>query len=825
MNKLSKRENKNLELAYNFVRHTDRHVFLTGKAGTGKTTFLHELQKDGIKRMVTLAPTGVAAINARGTTIHSFFQMPFGPIIPEAAGYKTISDNPKNRFANKFGREKINMIRSIDLLVIDEISMVRADLLDGIDAILRKYRNSQNVFGGVQLLMVGDLQQLAPVVKDDDWSILKHYYDTPFFFSSIAFRKTNFAGIVLQHIYRQKDKEFIDILNKVRNNTVDDLSLARLNQRYIPNFIDSPEKGYIILSTHNAKARNINDNRLKALKGKSIIKKGKIEGNFPELAYPTDVHLELKPGAQVMFVKNDPSPEKLYFNGKIGIIDEIEDDYILVNCGEDGLIQTPLLEWENTKYTLDQTTKEIREIITGTFQQFPLKLAWAITIHKSQGLSFDKAIIDAREAFAHGQVYVALSRCRTLEGMVLSSTLTPECFISNRSIESFTNSVETNIPDENILSRSKKAFHAKLLIELFKFSSLENDLNQLIKNVDSHSQTLMGINKIYLTELKKLFLEEIKSVSDKFLPQLNMLINKAVDIEKDQLLQERVSKASTYFASRVNDFVFNKIQDIAIDSDNQEVKKVINEKLDFLYFNTWVKIKCLQACLTGFDALSFLKIRSKVLIGNPPKRKGKAAAENDEVNNKALYKELIRWRNRKIAEENLPAYMIIQLNTIRDLSNYQPSTLKELRKIKGIGKQRLEKYGIELLDIIAGLSDENKLELPDKKIKSKKTEVPHDTRSITLELFKNGKSPNEIAKIRSLALSTIEGHLAEKITTGEVELSEVLSSEKIGKIEKAIHNDTTITLSELKKDLGDEISYSDIRYVLKHKQYQREESG
>ena len=411
-------QNSELALAWQFIENTGTHLFLTGKAGTGKTTFLRRLKQESPKRMVVLTPTGIAAINAGGVTIHSFFQIPFAPYVPESS----FSTNATYRF--RFGKEKINIIRSMDLLVIDEISMVRADLLDAVDEMLRRYRDHHKPFGGVQLLMIGDLQQLAPVVKEEEWQMLKKYYDTPYFFSSLALKQTEYCTIELKTVYRQNDGVFLDLLNRIRENHCDSQVLEALNRRCLPDFQPRKEEGYIRLVTHNYQAQRINNYELEQLPGRSYAFRATIDGKFPEYSYPTDEVLELKKGAQVMFVKNDSSGEHRYYNGMIGEVTAVSASSIEVRAkdsGEDFLLQEE--EWANAKYVLDEESKEIVEDIEGTFRQFPLKLAWAITIHKSQGLTFERAIIDASSSFAHGQTYVALSRCKTLEGLVLSAPL------------------------------------------------------------------------------------------------------------------------------------------------------------------------------------------------------------------------------------------------------------------------------------------------------------------------------------------------------------------------------------------------------------------
>jgi ATP-dependent exoDNAse (exonuclease V) alpha subunit len=410
--------NPQLQLAFDFVQYTNKNIFLTGKAGTGKTTFLHQLKKVSPKRMVVVAPTGVAAINAGGVTIHSFFQLPYGPHIPDHENIPTSELNPEKpqAYQKKFNREKIRLIQSLDLLVIDEISMVRADMLDAIDLVLKKYKDRTKPFGGVQLLMIGDLHQLSPVVKEDEWSLLKKYYDTVYLFSSKALQQIPSVNIELKHIYRQSDEYFINILNKIRNNQIDQQTLTELNQRYIPNFSPDEKEGYIVLTTHNASAQEINQNKLKKIKSPSEIFGADTEGEFPSFSYPTEQELELKEGAQVMFVKNDSSSLKCYYNGKIGKVIRMDEDEVYVKCPDDeDEILVKREEWQNVKYFLDEETKEVKENVIGTFTQYPLKLAWAITIHKSQGLTFEKAIIDANASFAHGQVYVALSRCKNFD--------------------------------------------------------------------------------------------------------------------------------------------------------------------------------------------------------------------------------------------------------------------------------------------------------------------------------------------------------------------------------------------------------------------------
>ena len=456
--------NEELRIAWDFVEHTGRSIFLTGKAGTGKTTFLKTVVEQSKKRTIVVAPTGVAAINAGGMTIHSFFQLPFTPYVPNA------------RIQSKFdfGKEKRRIIASLDLLIIDEISMVRSDLLDAIDSVLRRYRDHYKPFGGVQLLMIGDLQQLTPVVTPEDEALLKPYYDTPYFFGSKALQQIEYVTILLSQVFRQEDKAFLDVLNHIREAHPTTNDIATLNQRCQPAFIPKQGEGYIRLTTHNYLADNYNENELKKLPGHSYTFQAQIEGNFPEYSYPTSEVLTLKEGAQVMFVKNDPSGEHRYYNGRIGEIVEISENRVCVLCAGDAEgIEVEPLEWENAQYQLNPETRVIESKVQGTFRQLPLRLAWAITIHKSQGLTFERAIIDANLSFAPGQVYVALSRCKTLEGMVLSAPIEARAIIADKRVEDYIGHQEEEAQKSiSQLPQLKEEYYRFLLLELFDFHDI-----------------------------------------------------------------------------------------------------------------------------------------------------------------------------------------------------------------------------------------------------------------------------------------------------------------------------------------------------------------
>ena len=464
--------------------------------------------------------------------------MSFGPQIPVDPDQPRQIAVPANGNVaagiKRFSREKINIMRSLDLLVIDEISMVRADILDGIDEVLRRYKNRFKPFGGVQLLMIGDLQQLAPVVKEDDWTILKPYYDTCFFFSSHSLKRSKFVGIELNNIFRQSDQRFIDLLNKVRENRMDSATLQELNQRYIPGFNPEEKEGYITLTTHNYQSQQINDSKLGKVKTKAYHFKAEVKDDFPEYSYPTDALLELKVGAQVMFVKNYMSAEKRFYNGKIGKITGIEDDLIHVLCPEETFpIEVERAEWQNAKYTLNETTQEIQEDVIGTFTQFPLKLAWAITIHKSQGLTFEKAIIDARASFAHGQVYVALSRCKTLEGLVLSSPIADFSVKNDTTVIQFTDDVERNQPGPAELEQSRKDYVQQLLSDLFDFKSMGRQIQYLLKLWEEHQAQLLGTLKTQLQSITIPLQTELINVAEKFENQIRQLIASTPNAEEN----------------------------------------------------------------------------------------------------------------------------------------------------------------------------------------------------------------------------------------------------------------------------------------------------
>ena len=714
-------ENQALCDAWDFVEHTGRSIFLTGKAGTGKTTFLKTVIEQSKKRSIVVAPTGVAAINAGGVTIHSFFQLPFSPFVPHA--------RIKSKF--DFGKEKRRIIASLDLLIIDEISMVRSDLLDAIDSVLRRFRDRYKPFGGVQLLMIGDLQQLTPVVTPEDEAMLKPYYDTPYFFGSKALQQIEYVTIQLEKVYRQEDDTFIRILNHIReaHPTADDITL--LNKRCVPGFTPKAGEGYIRLTTHNHLADSYNERELLKLPGGNYTFEAKIEGNFPDYSYPTSDRLTLKQGAQVMFVKNDPTGEHRYFNGRIGEIVEISQSRVCVLCpGDSEVIEVEPLTWENAQYQLNPETREIETKVQGKFHQLPLRLAWAITIHKSQGLTFDHAIIDANLSFAPGQVYVALSRCRTLDGMVLSAPVEARAIISDQRVEDYIGHQEEEAQKSiRQLPLLKEEYYRLLLLELFDFHDIfykEEHLLRLMTEFFYHSYTdITELHKRVLAGLST----EAMAVSDKWLQKIRQTPTE--ELHQEAFL-ERVKRSAAYFEEAIRKAYGNALQLAgSIQSNNK------------------------QAMSRYGDSLT--ETRQAVLSR--------------------------RYLLARIAEEGF------------SITTY------------------LREKQYSMLDAID--EDLVKKRVRAKKEPKAKKELKPKTWDVTIQMYRQGMKPDEIAKERALTVGTIISHLARFIPTGEVTLSELISPAHQDAIRKVIQmigaNEGKTAIKSL---CPPEVTYQEIDLVL-----------
>ena len=795
-------KNPELELALQFIDKTDRNLFITGKAGTGKTTFLHQIKKESLKRMVIVAPTGVAAINAKGVTIHSFFQMPFGPILPNQIA------NTSNQ-QRKFSKTKIDIIKSLDLVIIDEISMVRADLLDGIDQVMRRYKNRNKVFGGAQILMIGDLQQLAPVVRPNEWGLLQSHYETVYFFSSKAYQEANVVSIELKHIYRQKNEDFITILNEIRNDDLSEKSAKILNKRYNPNFSPNKEEGYITLTTHNNRANLINDSELNKVKIKSAFFQAEISGKFNENAYPNAEKLELKVGAQVMFIKNDSSLEKRYYNGKIGIVTAISRETVNVQCANEvDEIVTEKEMWDNINYSINDETKELKEDIVGSFKQMPLRLAWAITIHKSQGLTFERAIIDAEASFAHGQTYVALSRCTSLEGLVLKTPITNNAIINDNTVSIFNQGVEENHPDEAILNESEKEFQLNLIAELLDYQTFLYPITRLIDIFYKNQTSINGAVIEHLHTIKDDGIVALMKVAAGFRNQLLALSEEDILPENSSAVQERFTKAMAYFLNQTQNNIQKPLDALSFSTDNKAVKKDFSKQFDSLQEKLEEKLFSLQKMTKGFKVHTFLQVRAKaVLQKSEPTKKKKVISKRDPI----LAIKLRELRDEIFNDEKIPHYQIFTQETLYALCDNLPRTAAALLKIVGMGKTRVTKYGGRILDIIEAYCKENGIN----KFNEQKKEDKKPTKQISFELFKSGLSIKDIAKERSLNAGTVENHLANYIVSGEIDVLELIELKRYKKIRNEIEAAGKVKgLTALKEKVDPGFTYMELKMVL-----------
>jgi len=820
--------NHELQLASDFVQYTGSNIFLTGKAGTGKTTFLHNLQKNSAKRMIITAPTGVAAINAGGVTLHSFFQLPFGPYVPGSESYER---NKQRQF--RFSKEKKKIIQSLDLLVIDEISMVRADLLDAVDNVLRRHRRSNQPFGGVQLLMIGDLHQLSPVAKYQDWQLLQEHYESVYFFSSKALEQTELVTIELQHIYRQSDSRFIKILNQVRDNRLDASSVEELNKRHVQDFIPDEEQGYITLTTHNRSADSINQKRLQALSAKEHRFKADISGDFPEHIYPTPATLLLKEGAQVMFMRNDSSGDKLYYNGKIGRVTRVSAKTISVRCpGDTHDIVVEPVSWENIKYTLNDENKEIEEDTVGKFEQYPLKLAWAITIHKSQGLTFEKAIIDAGAAFASGQIYVALSRCKTLEGMVLSTPISARGIGTDEAVLGFDEYARLNPPSEDRLQAAKISYQQQLLLECFDFKLLRYRFDYLVRLLLGNVRVVQVTGIPDVRQLDEMASQELFIVSESFKNQLRAIFADNNLPETDPHILERIGKASIWFQEKLGESFGESVRKIHIDTDNSELRKKITRVLNHLKKEIVVKLAGIQCCEQGFSPSNYLRAVSAAEIDFQPEkvRKSQAPAYTEEdIAHPELFQDLREWRSRIAKEKEIAHFQILHQRVLIQIVVCLPDNIADLLKINGVGKKTIENYGEDIVGLVSSYRKKHGIEtvfLPELKeastenIPRKQETPPANTKQISLEMFNDGKTIVEIAKERSLVPSTIEGHLSFFVEKGELDINELLSAEKQQAIAEKLSAGYKGSLKEIKEELGSDYSYGEIQLMVAHQKCQ-----
>lgn len=706
-------------LAVEFVNQTSQHLFLTGKAGTGKTTFLKYIAQNTPKRAVVAAPTGVAAINAGGVTLHSLFQLSFDPYLP----------NSRVKDLFKFGKQKQELLQQVELLIIDEASMLRADTLDAIDATLRFVRRNARPFGGLQMLYIGDMFQLPPVVKDDEWALLKTCYESPFFFHAKALQKAPPLYLELKTVYRQREQAFVELLNRVRNNELSETDRAQLLRRYRPHYVPPADSGAIILCTHNYQADRINADRLAAIPLPAQTFAGSITGEFPEAALPTELNLVLKKGAQVMFIKNDTGDKRRYYNGKIATIVDIAGDRIYVRPeGAEEPFSIEPETWENVRYTLNNERNEVEEEVLGAFRQYPLRLAWAITIHKSQGLTFDRVVIDAAQAFAAGQAYVALSRSTSLDGITLLSPITPECIRTDSHALALSRTEPPLDRLRQTLDIAKRRFRGEQLIAHFNWQPLVYLIAGHSRMTSAKiSDDLQSAHEL-AAQLYEAAMQQ-SAVAARFQQQLEQLIGRAENGDGLAPLKERCTKAVVYFHNALHTELLQPLQ--------QHIATVVRMKKAKAYVRKLCELE--SAIIRFASRLATVRYDDTSLMADgvalPPLHRpddAAAAAAKDEK------------------------------------------------------KPRLEKG---------------------------------ETRRISLQLFREGKTVAEIARERNYAVSTIEGHLASFVTSGELAVTDLVPQEKIDVIlplVASVVRGEPLAASSIKEALGPDYSYAEIKAVVNH---------
>lgn len=748
--------------ASRFINHTNQHIFLTGKAGTGKTTFLRQLIKNTYKNVVVAAPTGIAAINAGGVTLHSMFQLPFGSFVPERLpgslehARMKMTDPSSLMKGFHMGKQRRRVIHEMELLVIDEVSMLRADLLDAIDTVLRSVRRSSLPFGGVQILFIGDLLQLPPVIRDEEWKVLKNYYKSVFFFESRAVKKSPPVYIEFEKIYRQDEPDFIRVLNNLRNDCLTREDIQLLNSRYKPEKANDREDNFVFLTTHNQKADAINSRRLNELQEKSFFYEASITGEFNENSYPIDKQLELKLGSQVMFIKNDPSIVRRFYNGKIGRVTELKNDMIKVIC-EDSTeeIEVTKYEWQNLKYTVEESSNEIREEVAGTFSHFPLKLAWAITIHKSQGLTFNKAILDIGSAFAPGQIYVALSRLTSLRGLYLTSLLPETIHKQPEEVAAFATTKAAQDELAILLNSSTKAYLHNYAVNAFRF----NEVSELIReHCSSYTKSEnRSAKQKYLEWAEQLRsdVENLKVPADRFIVQLDRMFSSGAAVED---IRDRLIAARNYFLPLLKEKIKGCVTQILLVKQESKVKEYLEE-------------------LAMIESVLFKKTQAVNRAVN---------IVETAINGKDIDKNSLK--DEKLLSERASYFdQIVDIASIRDSAEK-----KKVRNRKGFGKRK------------ASLQDGD---VPEKK------KTKGESAKTSFEQFREGKSIKEIAEARAMTLSTIESHLMKYLELGEIHITELVKDKKLELITNLMESEPELTTTEIVQRLESTVSFAEVRMV------------
>ncbi|MBM6500799.1 helix-turn-helix domain-containing protein [Flavobacterium macrobrachii] len=733
-----------------FINQTNRSVFLTGKAGTGKTTLLKEIIQTTHKNCVVVAPTGIAALNAGGVTIHSMFQLPFGGFLPDNS---VAQFNENSKFESratlrrhfKMSGLKKAVIRNMELLIVDEVSMLRSDLLDAMDFMLQSVRKRNQPFGGVQVLFIGDLLQLPPVIRDDEWRVLRNYYSGKFFFHAHVVQQNPPLYIELSKIFRQTDDRFISVLNNLRNNTITQNDILILNEFVKPNFDLKANKGYITLTTHNAKADSINQQSLEDLEGNSRFYKAEVTDDFPDKIYPIEEKLELKVGAQVMFIKNDLSFEKKFFNGKMGIIQSLSEREIWVHFpDENKSIEVEKYEWQNIRYTVNENTKEIEEEVLGTFVHYPIKLAWAITVHKSQGLTFDKAALDVSQVFLPGQAYVALSRLRSLNGLILLSPLQMNGISNDQDVMNYSENKASTEFLEKTLQKDTKDFILNFLISSFDWTDLAQEWRNHRFTYNEKSEISEKSKHAIWAKKCADEMEKLIDPSQKFILQLRKLFAENPDL---QFINERIQAAFNYFLLPMDNLVYEILFKL------EEVKRIKKVKA---YYDELLVLEELQ--IKAVLRLMKAKLMIEILV------KGETISKE------------------KLSSDEIKYYRINKMETVT----------QEFKKVK-----------ITLID------DEEDIDRYAKK--EKKKEPKKSTIQETFELWQQQLSVAEIASIRKLTEQTIGGHLAKLIEAKAIKISEVLPEDKIMELAEAFKGFEGNSVTELKEKYGEKFSWDELK--------------